>query len=738
VTGTEYGALTDKIRQYSPGADLALLARAVEFAAQAHIGQTRESGEEYISHPLAVAYILAELQMDLETICAAILHDVVEDTSVSLVSLAEKFGPRVGKLVDGVTKLSRLDFKNRQEQQAETLRKMFLAMAEDVRVILIKLADRLHNMRTLKFRPQERQKITARETLDIFAPLANRLGMSRMQWELEDLALKCLDPVSYDDIATKVSAKRQNREDVIKRALSTLNTHLLEVNIKADMQGRPKHFYSIYRKMQSGKSFDEIYDLIALRIIVESSQDCYGVLGVVHSIWRPIPGRFKDYIATPKQNNYQSLHTTIVGEQGEPLELQIRTYEMHRIAENGVAAHWAYKDGVKPEKELATKMAWLRSLLEWQKDYADPEEFVEGLKIDLFSDEVFVFTPKGDIIDLPVGSIPLDFAYRVHTDIGHRCVGAKVSGRIVPLTYELKTGDIVEIITTKQSNGPSRDWIKLVQTPQARSKIRQWFKKEQKSENIERGRDLLIREAKKQGYLPEELLAGKYLAEVATEQNYLSEEDMLANIGHGGVRALHIANKLIPKYVKDKAPATVEQDVVPVLTKKAAPKSEVVVVGLENALVKIASCCHPLPGDQIVGFVTRGRGVSVHTANCPNIVALAREPERLINVKWANRSGSAYQVRIEFIGINRPGILRDVTEALAELKTDISSMQARSTKDKEAHLKITVVVRDLAHCERVLAKLQKVRDVLSVKRVASVVGKWEGLHAGSSATSQSS
>jgi len=738
LTGTEYGALTDRIRQYSPGADLTLLTRAVEFAAHAHVGQTRESGEEYISHPLAVAYILAELQMDLETICAAILHDVIEDTGVSLVDLTEKFGPRVGKLVDGVTKLSRLDFKNRQEQQAETLRKMFLAMAEDVRVILIKLADRLHNMRTLKFRPQERQKPTARETLDIFAPLANRLGISRVQWELEDLALKYLDPTAYEDIATKVSAKRQNREEVIKRALSALGSHLVEVDIKADMQGRPKHFYSIYRKMQSGKSFDEIYDLIALRIIVESVKDCYGVLGVVHSIWRPIPGRFKDYIANPKPNMYQSLHTTIVGEQGEPLELQIRTYEMHRIAEHGVAAHWAYKEGAKPEKELATKMAWLRSLLEWQKDYADPEEFVEGLKIDLFTDEVFVFTPKGDIVDLPVGSIPLDFAYRVHTDIGHRCVGAKVSGRIVPLTYELKTGDIVEIITTKQSSGPSRDWIKLVRTPQARSKIRQWFKKEQKAENIERGRELLAREVKRQGYLPEELLVDKYLAEVSAEQNYLSDEDMFANLGHGGVSAMHIANRLIPKYLKEKAPAYAENVAMTVLTKQTSLRDEVLVVGLENALVKLASCCNPLPGDQIVGFVTRGRGVSVHTANCPNIAGLAREPERLINVKWANRSGSAYQVRIEFIGINRPGILRDVTEALAELKTDITAMQARSTKEKEAHLKITIVVRDLAHCERVLAKLQKIRDALSVKRVANVVGKGDVLNAGSGATSQPS
>ncbi|MBT9158078.1 MAG: GTP pyrophosphokinase [Firmicutes bacterium] len=738
MNGIDYGLLTDRIKQYSPGADFNLLARAVEFAAEAHGGQTRESGEEYISHPLAVAYILAEMQMDLETICAAILHDVVEDTGVSLAEITTTFGTRLAKLVDGVTKLSRLDFKNKREQQAETLRKMFLAMAEDLRVILIKLADRLHNMRTLKFRPPDRQKPTARETLDIFAPLANRLGISRMQWELEDLALKYLEPVAYEDIATRVAAKRQNREEVIERALFTLGNHLAAVDVRAEMQGRPKHFYSIYRKMLSGKSFDEIYDLIALRVIVDSVKDCYEVLGVVHSIWRPIPGRFKDFIANPKPNLYRSLHTTIVGEQGEPLELQIRTFEMHHIAEHGVAAHWAYKEGAKPEKELSTKLAWLRSLLEWQKDFVDPEEFVEGLKIDLFVDEVFVFTPKGDIVDLPVGSIPLDFAYRVHTDIGHRCVGAKVSGRIVPLTYELKTGDIVEIITTKQTNGPSRDWLKLVRTPQARSKIRQWFKKEQKAENVERGREMLAKEVHRQGYPVEEILVARYLGEISLEQNYLSEDDLLANIGYGGVSAMHIANRLIPKFLKDHAQAEVEVEIpsVPVMTKQSALRNEVQVVGLENALVRLASCCSPLPGDEIVGFVTRGRGVSVHTANCPNVSSLAREPERLINVKWSDRASASYQVRIEFIGMNRPGILRDVTQALAELKTDIASMQARSTKEKEAHLKFTIIVRDLAHCERVLAKLQKLRDALSVKRMASIVSKGEDAGASGSATSQ--
>jgi len=731
----DYGALIERIKVYSPGADFAVLARAVEFAVSAHGSQKRESGEDYISHPLAVAYILADVQLDMETICAAILHDVVEDTKMSLAEITEIFGPRVAKLVDGVTKLGRLEFKNRQEQQAENLRKMLLAMAEDVRVILIKLADRLHNMRTLKFRPPQRQKPTAKETLDIYAPLAHRLGISRVQWELEDLAFRYLEPDAYEDISAHVAAKRQDREQVISRARATLQEELQALDIAAEIQGRPKHFYSIYRKMQSGKSFDEIYDLVAMRVIVDSVKDCYGVLGIIHSLWRPIPGRFKDFIATPKPNLYQSLHTTIVGEQGTPLEIQIRTQEMHRIAEHGVAAHWAYKEGSKPEKELSTKLTWLRSLIEWQKDLVDPEEFVEGLKIDLFTDEVFVFTPKGDVVDLPVGSIPIDFAYRVHTDIGHRCVGAKVNGRIVPLTHELKTGDIVEIVTSKQANGPSRDWIKLVRTPGARSRIRQWFKKEQKTENVERGRDLLIKEVKRQNYPPEEVLVDKYLSDIAAQQNYISDEEMMANLGHGSVSAMHIANKLIAKYVKDRGPVPLEAVSMAELAKQPLAQVEVQVVGLDNALVKFARCCTPLPGDEIIGFVTRGRGVSVHTSNCPNVPSLERERERLINVAWGSRTLASYPVRIEFVGMDRPGLLQDVVQALAEIKTNITSLKARTTKDQEAHFNFTIVVRDLAHCERALAKLHKIRDALSVKRATSVTIKGEDVIAGSSATS---
>jgi GTP pyrophosphokinase len=726
--------LLTRLAAYQPQADTSLLTRAFEFARTAHVGQLRESGEEYITHPLGVALILTEIQMDVETLCAALLHDVVEDTGVSAETIAREFGERVANLVDGVTKLTRLDFKNRQEQQAENLRKMFLAMAEDVRVILIKLADRLHNMRTLSFRPQQKQKATAKETQDIYAPLAHRLGISRIQWEMEDLAFRYLEPEAYQSIAAKVAAKRIDREEMIAHALSELRTQMADVGIEADISGRPKHFYSIYRKMQAGRSFEEIFDLTAVRVIVESVKDCYGVLGLVHNIWRPIPGRFKDYIAMPKPNFYQSLHTTVVGERGEPLEIQIRTADMHRIAEYGIAAHWAYKDGVRPDKS-AEKLTWLRSILEWHQELRDPEEFVDGLRIDLFSDEVFVFTPKGDIIDLPVGSIPIDFAYRVHTDIGHRCVGAKVNGRMVPLNHVLKTGDIVEVVTTKQPNGPSRDWIKMVRTSQARSRIRQWFKKEQKAENIEKGRDALEKELKRLGHNPDEVLEIASLDEIAEAQNYLSRDDLLAAIGHGSVSVAHVTNKLIQAV--QKASGTPDLELL-TLTPPAPStvNEEVRVSGLEGTLVKLARCCNPLPGDEIVGFITRGRGVSVHTANCPNFPSLMKERERLIDVSWGESSSATYPVRVEVVGMDRPGLLQDVVQVLSETKTNISNLQARANREKEAFVQFTLIVRDLSHLDRILQKLQRIHDVYVVKRVSSAVNKGDDRVAGSSTTSK--
>ncbi len=722
------------LKAYSPQADESLLLRAFEFAEKAHSGQIRASGEDYISHPLAVAMILTETHMDAESLVAAVLHDVVEDTDIDIKVIRTEFGDNVARLVDGVTKLSRLDFKNKQEQQAESLRKMLLAMAEDVRVILIKLADRLHNMRTLAYRPLIKRKATARETLDIYAPLAHRLGISRMQWEMEDLAFRHLEPEAYRDIAEKVAAKRIDREAAIATAVTALKEQLDEVDIQGEISGRPKHFYSIFRKMQAGRSFEEIFDLIAIRAIVDSVKDCYGVLGLAHSLWRPIPGRFKDFIAMPKPNFYQSLHTTVVGERGEPLEIQIRTWDMHRIAELGVAAHWAYKDGVRPEKSSYAKLTWLRSIIEWQQDLRDPEEFVDGLRIDLFSDEVFVFTPKGDIIDLPVGSIPIDFAYRVHTDVGHRCVGSKVNGRIVPLNYELKNGDIVEIITTKQPNGPSRDWVKMVRTPQARSRIRQWFKKEQKEENIEKGRETLEREIKRLGHPVDEVLTDKYLAEVADAMNCLSDEDLLAGIGHGDHSAVSVTNKLIALYVKDCGPLEGELLTLTPPHKPSSSEQHLKVSGLDGALVKLARCCNPLPGDEIVGFITRGKGVSVHTTNCPNMPSLMHERERLIEVSWGDGKEAQYPVRIELVGMDRPGLLQDVVHVLSELKANISNLQARANRDKEAIVTFTLVVKDLTHLDRVLQRLQKIRDLYVVKRIASVSSKGEDSVAGSSAT----
>jgi GTP diphosphokinase / guanosine-3',5'-bis(diphosphate) 3'-diphosphatase len=639
----------------------------------------------------------------------------------------------VARLVDGVTKLSRLDFKNKQEQQAESLRKMLLAMAEDVRVILIKLADRLHNMRTLIYRPLIKRKATARETLDIYAPLAHRLGISRMQWEMEDLAFRHLEPEAYRDIAERVAAKRIDREKAIATAIIALQQQLAEVEIKGEISGRPKHFYSIFRKMQAGRSFEEIFDLIAIRVIVDTVKDCYGVLGLAHNVWRPIPGRFKDYIAMPKPNFYQSLHTTVVGERGEPLEIQIRTWEMHRIAEYGVAAHWAYKDGVRPEKSSTSKLTWLRSILEWQQDLRDPEEFVDGLRMDLFSDEVFVFTPKGDIVDLPVGSIPIDFAYRVHTDVGHRCVGAKVNGRIVPLNYVLKNGDIVEIITTKQANGPSRDWVKMVRTSQARSRIRQWFKKEQKEENIEKGREALEREIKRLGHPVEEVLKDSYLDEIADGLNCLSDEDLLAGIGHGDHSAVSVTNKLVALYLKERGPLESELLSLTPPDRPPASADHLKVSGLDGALVKLARCCNPLPGDDIIGFITRGKGVSVHTTNCPNMPSLMKERERLIEVSWGDAKEAQYPVRIELVGMDRPGLLQDVVHVLGELKVNISNMQARANRDKEAIVTFTLVVKDLSHLDRVLQRLQKIRDLYVVKRISSVGSKGEDTVASNSA-----
>ncbi|MGB9661971.1 MAG: RelA/SpoT family protein [Moorellaceae bacterium] len=716
--------LEREILLYYPDADLQLIREAYKFASQAHGDQKRHSGEPYIVHPLAVAEILAELQLDIVTIAAGILHDVVEDTAVSLETIRDLFGEEVALLVDGVTKLSRLEHKTKEEQQAETLRKMFLAMAKDIRVILIKLADRLHNMRTLKHCPPDKQREIARETLEIYAPLAHRLGIFRLKWEMEDHALRYLEPEIYYDLVKNISKKRQEREEYIQKVAAILREKLQESGIEADIQGRPKHFYSIYNKMKKEqKELSEIYDLIALRVIVDSVKDCYAVLGIIHALWKPIPGRFKDYIAMPKPNMYQSLHTTVLGPEGEPFEVQIRTWEMHRTAEYGIAAHWRYKEGyTNSDHEFEQKLTWLRQILDWQRDLRDPREFMESLKIDLFSDRVYVFTPKGDVVELPAGSVPIDFAYRVHTDVGHQCVGAKVNGRLVPLDYKLKTGDIVEILTQKGSH-PSRDWLKIVKTSQAKNRIRQWFRKEEREKNLTKGREILERECRKQGLETEEVLKAGLLLEAARKFNLATVEDLLAALGDG---ALSVSQVMAYLREEDKRERE-KQEEIPAIEALPAPKSwsgfsrpsqGVRVKGIDNVVVRLAHCCNPLPGDGIVGYITRGRGISVHRSDCPNILHhLHMEPERIIEVTWDQEAEATYQVQIEAVALDRPRLAMDIMSAVADTKTIINSVHARATRNNLATIDLKIEIHSLEHLQYILDKIRRIKDVMEVKRV---------------------
>jgi len=715
--------LERQILLYYPNADLKLIRDAYDFASVAHKDQRRHSGEPFITHPLAVAEILAELELDLVTIAAGLLHDVVEDTPISIDTVREIFGEEIALLVDGVTKLSRLEYKTKEEQQAETLRKMFLAMAKDIRVILIKLADRLHNMRTLKHCPVDKQKDIARETLEIYAPLAHRLGIFRLKWELEDLALRYQEPEVYYELVKSISKKRQEREEYIQRVAAILREKLQESGIEADIQGRPKHFYSIYNKMKKQqKELSEIYDLIALRVIVDTVKDCYAVLGIIHALWRPIPGRFKDYIAMPKPNMYQSLHTTVLGPEGEPFEVQIRTWEMHRTAEYGIAAHWRYKEGyTSSDKEFEQKLTWLRQILDWQRELRDPREFMESLKIDLFSDRVYVFTPKGDVVELPAGSVPIDFAYRVHTDIGHQCVGAKVNGRIVPLDYQLKTGDIVEILTQKGS-GPSRDWLKIVKTSQAKNRIRQWFRRVEREKNLAKGRELLEKECRKQGLEPEEVLKGNFLQEAARKFNFSSFEDLLVAIGDGVITPAQALGDLIKgKEVEEKEEEKPAVDSLPQAKSWigfSRPSQGVRVKGIDNVVVRLAHCCNPLPGDAIIGYITRGRGVSVHRSDCPNILHhLRQEAERIIEVAWDQDAEATYQVQIEALALDRPRLAMDIMSAVADTKTIINAVHARATRNNMATVDLKLEIRSLEHLQYIMEKIKRVKDVMEVKRV---------------------
>lgn len=718
----------DLAGRYLPKEDVAFVEAAYKYAEAAHSEQYRKSGEPYIIHPIQVAGILAELEMDPVTVAAGFLHDVVEDTEVTLKDLEDTFNKEVAMLVDGVTKLGKIKYKSKEAQQAENHRKMFIAMAQDIRVILIKLADRLHNMRTLKHLPPEKQRRISNETLEIFAPLAHRLGISTIKWELEDTALRYLNPQQYYRIVNLMKNKRAERENQVHEVINEIRKRLDEVHLKADISGRPKHIYSIYRKMAlQNKQFNEIYDLLAVRVLVESIKDCYAVLGVIHTCWKPMPGRFKDYIAMPKANMYQSLHTTVIGPKGDPLEVQIRTNDMHQIAEYGIAAHWAYKEGKQisqNQENLQEKMTWFREILEWQQDTNDAEEFMESLKIDLFSDMVFVFTPKGDVYELPRGSVPIDFSYRIHTEIGNKTIGAKVNGKMVTLDHVLKTGDIIEILTSKQSFGPSQDWIKICQTSQAKNKIRQFFKKQRREENVEKGKELVEKEILKHDLELKEVLTAENLNRVAEKFNFTNEEDMYAAVGYNGITAAQIATRLTEKLRRKKDQVQLEESLLKAVAEvKSIPHKKkkdtgVVVKGVDNLLVRLSKCCNPVPGDEILGFITKGRGVSVHRSDCPNIHN-EEAKERLLPVEWegGGEDGKTYNVDIEITGFDRRGLLNEVLQAINEAKTNITAVSGRTDRNKMVTIDISIPIQNVNHLQKIADRIKSIPDIYSVRRI---------------------
>ncbi len=716
----------ERTRTYLDDEDVEFIQKAYDFAKHAHRLQYRKSGEPYIIHPIQVAGILADLEMDPSTVASGFLHDVVEDTEASLQDIKEAFSEEVAMLVDGVTKLGKIKYKSHEEQQAENHRKMFVAMAQDIRVIMIKLADRLHNMRTLKHLPAEKQRRISNETLEIFAPLANRLGISKIKWELEDTALRYLNPQQYYRIVNLMKKKRAEREAYLDEVIVQLRKNMDEVGIKADMSGRPKHIYSIYRKMaQQNKQFNEIYDLLAIRIVVNSIKDCYAVLGIIHTCWKPMPGRFKDYIAMPKPNMYQSLHTTVIGPKGDPLEVQIRTIEMHRIAEFGIAAHWAYKEGksINEGSSFEDKLTWFREILEFQDDTINAEEFMESLKIDLFSDMVFVFTPKGDVVELPAGSVPIDFAYRIHSEIGNKTIGAKVNGKMVTLDYKLKTGDILEILTSKHSYGPSQDWLKLAQTSQAKNKIRAFFKKQRREENIEKGRELVEKEIRAMEFDVKEILVPENLKRVAVKFNFVNVDDMYAAVGYNGITSLQVANRLTEKWRKKRDQEQVSNISHAVAELKTFPtrkkrESGVRVEGIDNLLIRLSRCCNPVPGDDIVGFITKGRGVSVHRKDCPNLMTDDAK-ERLIPVEWESglNDRKEYNVEVEITGYDRRGVLNEVLQAVNETKTDISAVSGRTDRNKMVTITMSISILNVSHLQKVVDRIKQIPDLYSVRRI---------------------
>lgn len=713
--------LLAKLQKAYPPADIEKMRQAYEFAREAHKGQTRRDGELFITHPLSVAEIIVEMGLDAQSVTAGLLHDCVEDTAVTAEQISALFGPQVAQLVDGVTRLGKIMYFSKEEEQMEDLRKMFLAMAKDIRVILIKLADRLHNMRTIDWMPEEKRREKSLETMEIYAPVAHRLGMQKIKWELEDLSLQYLDPVGHKEITDALSERSHEREEFLESIKTTITDRLNEANIRAEIEGRIKHMYSIYRKLYTQhRTLDEIYDICAVRIIVDTLTDCYNVLGFVHDLYKPVPGRFKDYIGTPKQNMYQSLHTTVIGREGLPFEVQIRTRDMHRLAEYGVAAHWKYKQGLSGPQDEET-FAWIRQLLESQQD-SDAEDFVHTLKVDMFADEVFVFTPKGDVVSLPAGATPIDFAYSIHSAIGNRMVGAKVNGRIVQLDYHLKSGEIVEVITSKEARGPSRDWLKLTKTGAAKNKIKQWFKKERREENIKQGKDELERE------LRVNLLLNAFNQEsvqtaVIKRLSFNTPEDLYAAIGYGGTTVNRVLNRVRDELIRQsKFTALAEGKIEKNVKKAAGSSSGIQVEGIDNCLIKLARCCTPIPGDDIVGFITRGYGVSIHRKDCANVksgMGNDADSGRWIRVSWAEERKSRYNTGLQISAKNRVALIADIAMVFSSMKISVSELTAKNLNDGFAVIFAMIEVEDISQLDGVTLRLKRVSGVIDVLRSAS-------------------
>ena len=721
--------LLQKVNENCINVDISLIKKSYNLASEAHKDQKRESGEPYIIHPIDVSIILAELGMDTSTIVAGLLHDVIEDTPYTYDDIKNIFSEEIANLVSGVTKITKMEYKSKEEQQADNFRKMLLAMANDIRVIIIKLADRLHNMRTLKYMPKEKQKRISMETLDIYAPLAHRLGISKVKWELEDLCFRYLHEEEYYDLVKQIAEKRVEREIYISKTITDLYKKLEDSGIDSEIDGRPKHFYSIYRKMVTkNKSIEQIFDLTAIRILVNSVKDCYEVLGIVHTIYKPIPGRFKDYIAMPKPNMYQSLHTTVIGPQGKTFEIQIRTFDMHKTAEYGIAAHWKYKEGDSgegKENNFESKLAWLRDMVEWQKETLDAKEFIEGFKINLFTDEIFLFTPKGVVIDLPNGSTPIDFAYRIHTDIGNKCVGAKVNGKIVPLDYGLKTGQIVEIITSNSSKGPNIDWLNIAKSNQAKSKIRSWFKKVKKEERLNKGKELFEKELKKQSVIFADIAKGDTYDKFVKRNNINSIEDIYALIGLGGLSASSFISKLKEenslkeeKAINESIHKVIEDNILKNGRKKRESNYGITVKGEDNLMVRFAKCCNPVPGDEILGYITKGRGVSIHRKDCANLLILIEEDkEKVVDVAWGKSTGKAYTAEIQVKSENRDGLLSDIMSIIIESKLNLNGLNAKSAKENLAYVNIKIKIDSIEQLKEFMKKIRKLKSVIDVYRM---------------------